>query len=68
MGYPGITLNKDGEIVNGFLFISDNLSEHWSELDEFEGEAYKRVLTTITLQDKSTVDSYIYTLKQTTPS
>ena len=64
MGYPGITLDKVGETVNGFLFSSDNIAEHWSELDEFEGEAYERVLTTVTLQNKTVVDAFIYTLKK----
>jgi len=64
MGYPGITLDKDGDKVEGFLFTSDKISEHWSELDEYEGEAYERVLTTVELQKGTTVDAYIYTLKR----
>jgi len=63
MGYPGITLDKEGDKVEGFLFSSDKISEHWSELDEFEGEAYERVLTTVELQNGTVVDAYIYTLK-----
>ena len=65
MGYPGITLDKDGDKVEGFLFSSDKISEHWSELDEFEGEAYERVLTTVEIQNGTIVDAYIYTLKRT---
>ncbi len=68
MGYPGITLDGDGDKVEGFLFNSDNISEHWAELDEFEGEAYERVLTTIEIQNRTVVDAYIYTLKRTTNS
>ncbi len=64
MGYTGITLDKDGDKVEGFLFTSDKISEHWSELDEYEGDAYERVLTTVDLQNGSTVDAYIYTLKR----
>ena len=64
MGYPGITLDKEGDKVEGFLFSSDKISEHWSELDEFEGEAYERVLTTVELQNGTVVDAYIYTLKR----
>jgi len=64
MGYPGVTLDKAGEKVNGFLFSSDNITEHWSELDEFEGEAYERELTNVALQNKTFVQAYIYTLKQ----
>ncbi|MCD6187415.1 MAG: gamma-glutamylcyclotransferase [Desulfuromusa sp.] len=65
MGYPGITLDKEGDKVEGFLFSSDKISKHWPELDEFEGEAYERVLTTVKLQNETVVDAYIYTLKRT---
>ncbi len=68
MGYPGIILDKNGDKVEGFLFSSDTISEHWSYLDEFEGEAYERVQTTVELLDRTLVDAYIYTLKQTTIS
>ena len=42
LGYPGIVLDSEGEPVAGFLFSSENLNEHWGELDAFEGEAYER--------------------------
>ena len=64
MGYPGITLDEDGDKVDGFLFRSDKISEHWSELDAFEGEAYERVLTKVELKNRTTVDAFIYTLKR----
>jgi len=64
VGYPGITLDKDGDKVEGFLFSSVNIAEHWSELDEFEGEAYERVLTTVELQNKTIVKAFVYTLKR----
>jgi len=64
MGYPGITLDKDGDKVEGFLFSSEKIAEHWPELDEFEGEAYERVLTTVELKNKTIVDAFIYTLKR----
>lgn len=63
MGYPGITLDKDGDKVEGFLFSSGKISEHWPELDDFEGTAYERVLTKVELQSSVFVNAYIYTLK-----
>jgi gamma-glutamylcyclotransferase (GGCT)/AIG2-like uncharacterized protein YtfP len=63
MGYPGIDLNKRGGEVEGFLFSSESLAGHWAALDEFEGEAYERVLAEVKLKDGSTVDAYIYTLR-----
>lgn len=62
-GYPGIVLEKHGVEVEGFLFSSKYLTEHWTHLDEFEGEDYERVLTMVTLEDGTTVDAYIYQLR-----
>jgi len=45
MGYPGIDLDENGEEIEGFLFISENLSKHWRVLDDFKGESYERVIT-----------------------
>ena len=64
LGYPAIVLDKLGDEVDGFLFSSDKLSTYWTNLDEFEGECYERVLTTAILSDKSTVEAYVYTLKR----
>ena len=38
MGYPGIELNEAGEEIKGFVFTSENLSNHWANLDEFESQ------------------------------
>ena len=64
MGYPGIVLDERGNEIQGFVFSSEKLSGHWAELDEFEGEAYERVLTKVTLKDNTTVDAYIYELRE----
>lgn len=63
MGFPGIELTADGAQVNGFVFSSDNISAHWSMLDEFEGEGYQRIPVEVVLQDGSTLMSEIYALK-----
>ncbi len=65
LGYPALVLDERGSDVEGFLFSSDKLEEHWAKLDEFEGEGYERVLTTVKLKGKSTVDAYVYVLKRT---
>lgn len=62
MGYPAIVLDEDGGEVEGFVFTSENLAGHWEALDEFEGDAYRRVLTKVTLKDGTTVDAYVYAL------
>jgi gamma-glutamylcyclotransferase (GGCT)/AIG2-like uncharacterized protein YtfP len=62
MGYPGIDLDELGDEIQGSLFSSEKLSEHWAKLDAFEGESYERVLTVVKLRGNRTVDAYIYTL------
>lgn len=61
-GYPGIVLDEQGGEVQGLVFSSESLAEHWTRLDEFEGEGYERVLATVTLADGTAVDAYIYRL------
>ncbi len=64
IGYPGIVLDEHGGQVEGFVFSSDVLAEHWTRLDEFEGEGYERVMTRAKLDDGSIVDAYIYSLSE----
>ena len=63
MGYPGISLEIEHEKVNGFLFSSKELFKKWDQLDQFEGEEYKRVITKVRLSNKQVVNAYIYALK-----
>ncbi len=62
MGYPGIILAAGPEKVSGFLFSSEALSAQWQRLDEFEGDGYSRVLTTVTRGDNSQIQANIYAL------
>lgn len=62
VGYPGIVLDERGEKVPGFIFSSEHLEEHWSRLDEFEGEEYERVLAYAELEDGTNVQVQIYVL------
>ena len=64
MGYPGIELEEQGDEIQGFLFSSEELSDHWTKLDEFEGKAYERLLAAVKLADNRTVDAYIYALRE----
>ncbi len=63
MGCPGLKLDKKADKVQGFVFSSENFSNHWQRLDEFEGEEYCRVLTKAELGSEALIDVYIYTLK-----
>lgn len=63
VGYPGIILDEEGEEIEGHLFTSENLSNHWDTIDEFEGEGCERVVTQATLEDGSSVDACISVLQ-----
>lgn len=60
--YPGIILRDSGETIEGYIFISDNLSNHWDKIDAYEGAFYRRVITQAELADGRTVDTYVYEL------
>ena len=67
VGFPGIVLDELGNIVHGFIFRSEELSAHWTRLDEFEGDGYERVITFAELQDGTRVKAHIYALKGFSP-
>lgn len=62
MGFPGLVLDEAGDVIKGHVFMSENLSLHWQALDDFEGEEYRRTLTTVTLSEGGTVEAYVYAL------
>ena len=64
MGYPGIVLDDAGNEIKGYIFCSDKLDFYWDELDDFEGEEYKRVLVKKNTQYKIAVEAYIYILRK----
>ena len=63
MGYPGLVLDESGSDVHGHVFRSSNLSEKWFYLDEFEGEEYKRIVTSVTLLSGKQVQAHVYVLR-----
>ena len=66
-GYPGLIPDEHGAEVAGLLFSSDALADHWARLDAFEGEGYRRVLTTATRADGTTVEAHVYALAASQP-
>ena len=50
--------------IKGYIFCSDKLDYHWDELDDFEGEEYKRVSIRVKTKDKIAVKAYIYILRR----
>ena len=47
-GFPGLRLAAEGGFVRVMLFHSPDLPAHWGRIDEFEGEQYRRCVTTVT--------------------
>lgn len=60
LSYPAIRLDRGADAVEGFLFTSDSLAEHWARLDDFEGDRYERVLTEVHLSDGGIAEAFIY--------
>lgn len=62
LGYPALIPADDGQKVQGFIFTSDELADHWDRLDDFEGVGYDRVIITAYLQTGESVTAYVYAL------
>lgn len=63
MGFPAITLSEDADEVGGFLFVSDQLEDHWARLDAFEGDEYERVTVPVERADGRKVAAQVYVHK-----
>ncbi len=64
MGYPALIADEAGEVIEGFVFSSDELESHWARLDEFEGDGYERVLIKATLATGETLEAFVYAINQ----
>ncbi|WP_197438013.1 gamma-glutamylcyclotransferase family protein [Polaribacter sp. BAL334] len=61
-GFPSVILAENGNVIDGYLFSSEELIENWDRIDEFESDLYQRVKTTIFLENQSKILGYIYEL------
>ena len=64
MGCPGIIPTVEGDEVEGFVFSSAHLADHWPQLDAFEGDGYERVSVTVRINGVRNVEAYVYALKR----
>jgi len=64
MGCLGMIPTEEGDEIEGFVFSSVHLRDHWSILDEFEGEGYNRVLVTVRVNRTEDVEAYVYALNR----
>ena len=58
--YPGVILDESGDVIEGFLFISENLPDHWGTLDRYEGRDYQRVKVDVRLEGGEVEKAYVY--------
>lgn len=63
IGYPGLVLDEHGIEVRGSVLAAPDLSAVWDTLDQFEGEEYRRVLSTVNLSSGEQVNAYVYILR-----
>lgn len=63
-GCPAIIPAQDGEWVEGHIFVSNNLSAHWQQLDDFEGSEYTRTLVEVDMENADNYQAYIYALNR----
>ena len=63
LGFPGLILDPLGPSVDVYLFESADLPNHWTRLDHFEGEGYRRVVTTVHTE-KGERSAWIYVLAE----
>lgn len=59
LGFPAMVLDPSGQMIEVDLFVSDDLPAHWTRLDAFEGDGYRRVIAKVETADGS-LDAYIY--------
>ncbi len=64
MGCPGIVPTEDGDEIEGFVFSSVHLADHWPRLDKFEGEGYVRMSVTVRVNGVHDVEAYVYALNR----
>jgi gamma-glutamylcyclotransferase (GGCT)/AIG2-like uncharacterized protein YtfP len=63
LGHPGLTPDDSAPWVDGLLFESAELPDHWSRLDDFEGPGYERLLVSARLADGSMVSTFVYAIR-----
>ena len=47
LGFPGMVWDPDAPGVEVRVLTSQDLPDHWSRLDDFEGPAYRRILVPV---------------------
>ena len=64
MGYPGYVKSDASETIHVYLLFSEQLPDHWPQLDAFEGHEYERTVIEFTTLAGEVGEGYIYALKE----
>lgn len=59
-GLPALVLDEQADLVQGFIFSTENLAQHWQMLDDFEGFQYERVRVNVKLESGDTLECWTY--------
>lgn len=59
LGYPALVPAEDGDAIDVHLFLSQDLPDHWSRLDAFEGAEYCRARITVQTAE-GPIEAWIY--------
>lgn len=62
-GLPAIVLDQNAPKVEGYFFSTEKLTEHWADLDDFEGIQYQRVPVLGELESGEQTEAWIYQMK-----
>lgn len=66
LGFPAVipdTIHENkGEIVQGLVFSSNELGEHWQRIDDFEGDGYLRTEVEAMLENGEKLTAFVYSL------
>ena len=63
-GLPAIVLDSEAPKVQGYLFTTEKLVDHWARIDDFEGPQYERVPVQVELESGEQTQAWIYVMKE----
>ena len=64
-GLPALVIDPQAAPVEGLLFSTEKLAEHWQMLDDFEGFQYQRVIVEVELESGEKVQAWTYQMHPT---
>lgn len=63
-GYPVLVPSSSGLPISGFIFEAEFTTSQWQMLDDFETDAYQRILASVTTASGAYLDAYVYILNR----